>query len=159
MDFGGRYLFAAKRADVWAALNDVGVLRAVIPGCQSIRWTSERTLDLAIKVNLGVVHPVFSGELELSNVLPAERYRLGGRGKGPLGLAQGAADIVLEDKEGGTLLSFMAAGRADGAIMRLGKALIGRSAQKVIDGFFESIGRQMGAHVTALSPPEPPRNL
>ena len=22
MDFGGRYLFGAKRADVWAALND-----------------------------------------------------------------------------------------------------------------------------------------
>jgi carbon monoxide dehydrogenase subunit G len=156
MDFGGRYLFSAQRAAVWAALNDVRVLKAVIPGCESIRWTGERTLDLTLRVSLGFVHPVFAGELELSNVLPAERYRLGGRGKGALGLAQGAADIALEDADGGTVLSFVAAGRADGGIMRLGRALIGRSAQRVIDGFFESVGREMGVAVTALAPPETP---
>lgn len=150
MDFGGRYLFGATRAAVWTALNDTQVLKAVIPGCETIRWTGERTLELRIKVSLGFVHPVFTGELELSNVLPAERYTLAGRGKGPLGLAQGAADITLADAEDGTILSFIAAGKADGGIMRLGRALIGRSAQKVIDGFFESIGRQMGATVSPL---------
>ncbi len=36
-----------------------------------------------------------------------------------------------------TILAFAAVGKADGGIMRLGKALIGNSAQKVIDGFFE----------------------
>jgi carbon monoxide dehydrogenase subunit G len=152
MDFGGCYLFSATRPAVWAALNDTRVLKAVIPGCRSIAWSGERSLDLTIKVSLGFVHPVFAGELELSNVLPAERYTLSGRGKGALGLAQGAADIVLADADGGTLLSFMAKGRADGGIMRLGRVLIGRSAQKVIDGFFESIGREMGAPVTALPP-------
>ena len=152
MDFGGRYLFSATRAAVWAALNDTSVLKAVIPGCESIAWTSERTLEVTIKVRLGFVHPVFGGELELSNVLPAERYTLSGRGRGALGMAQGAADIELEAVDGGTLLSFSAAGRADGGIMRLGKALIGRSAQKVIDGFFESIGRQMGVEVAPLPP-------
>jgi carbon monoxide dehydrogenase subunit G len=75
------------------------------------------------------------------------------------GLAQGAARIRLEDdRAGGTLLSFAADGRADGGIMRLGRALIGKSAQRVIDGFFESIGREMGAIVTALPPQAaPPR--
>jgi uncharacterized protein len=34
--------------------------------------------------------------------------------------------------------------------MRLGRAIVGNSAQKVIDGFFESIGTQMGVAVTAL---------
>jgi len=151
MNFGGRYVFAADRHAVWQALNDVRVLRAVIPGCEDIHWTSATTLDLKIKVSLGFVHPVFSGELLLSNVLPAERYTLSGRGKGSLGLAQGAAEIHLADAAGGTLLSFRADGKADGGVMRIGKALIGRSAQKVIDGFFESIGREMGAAVTAAA--------
>ena len=31
VDFGGRYLFGAKRAEVWAALNDPDVLKACIP--------------------------------------------------------------------------------------------------------------------------------
>lgn len=154
MEFGGRYLFHAPRAAVWEALNDTGVLQAVIPGCERIAWVGADALDLSIKVNLGLVHPVFAGDLALSNVVPARSYTLSGRGRGGvLGLAQGAADIRLEDAPEGTLLSFAADGKADGGIMRLGKALIGKSAQRVIDGFFESIGREMGAVVTALPPP------
>ncbi len=152
MDFGGRYLFGAKRAEVWAALNDTKVLRAVIPGCEKIDWTSESTLDLSIRVSLGFVHPTFAGELVLSNVRPAESYMLSGRGKGGLlGMAQASADISLADtSEGTTILTFGAIGKADGGIMRLGKAIVGNSAQKVIDGFFEAIGREMPAIVTAL---------
>lgn len=151
MDFGGRYRFEATRDAVWAALNDTAVLRAVIPGCETIAWTTPTALELRIKVNFGIVHPRFTGELTLSDVRPAERYTLSGRGKGGLlGLAHGSADIALADLPGGTLLSFAAIGKADQTIMRLGSALIGNSAQKIIDGFFESIGREMGVAVTAL---------
>ena len=140
MDFGGRYLFGAKRAEVWAALNDASVLGAVIPGCQRIEWTS----------------PTFAGELELSNVEPAVSYTLAGRGKGGmLGMAQASADISLADDPGGTILSFAAAGKADGGIMRLGKSLIGNSAQRLIDGFFEAIGREMAVTVTPLARTSP----
>jgi uncharacterized protein len=152
VDFGGRYLFGAKRAEVWAALNDTKVLGAVIPGCQAINWTSPSTLDLTIRVSLGFVHPTFAGMLELSNMRPAESYTLAGRGKGGmLGMAQAAADIALADDPGGTVLTFTAAGKADGGIMRLGRSLIGNSAQKLIDGFFEAIGREMGVSVTPLA--------
>jgi carbon monoxide dehydrogenase subunit G len=152
VDFGGRYLFGAKRAEVWAALNDTTVLQAVIPGCQTIEWTSESTLDLTIKVSLGFVHPTFAGVLTLSNIRPAESYTLSGQGRGGLlGMAHASADISLVDTpEGATILTFEAIGKADGGIMRLGKAIIGNSAQKVIDGFFESIGREMPAIVTPL---------
>lgn len=151
MDFGGRYLFAAPRTAVWAALNDIAVLRAVIPGCEEIAWTGDTTLDLRIRVSLGIIHPVFGGTLELSNIRPAESYTLSGRGKGGLlGLAHGAADITLADAADGTVLVFTAAGHADKGIMRLGSALVGNSAQKVIDGFFSAIGEQMQANVTPL---------
>ena len=151
MDFGGRYRIAAPRSAVWAALNDTAMLKATIPGCHRIEWAGEAALDLEIKVNLGVAHPVFKGELELSDIVPAERYTLSGRGKGGLlGLAEGSADIVLADAGAETLLVFTAKGGASGQIMRLGKAIIGNSAQKVIDGFFERFGDAMGAEVTAL---------
>ncbi|HTM76285.1 MAG TPA: SRPBCC domain-containing protein [Devosia sp.] len=151
MQFGGRYHVAAPRHTVWAALNDTAVLKAAIPGCHSIEWADATALDLEIKVNLGVVHPVFKGGLTLSNIVPAERYTLAGRGKGGLlGLAEGAADIVLRDIGAETELVFVATGGASGQIMRLGKAIIGNSAQKVIDGFFERFGVAMGAVVTPL---------
>jgi carbon monoxide dehydrogenase subunit G len=150
MEFGGRYLFDAKRGEVWSALNDAAILKAVIPGCERIEWVGADALELAIRVNFGLLHPVFAGDLRLSNVIPAESYTLAGKGRGGmLGLAQGAADISLADAAGGTLLTFLAHGRADGGVMRLGKALLGNSAQKVIDGFFASIGNQMGVSVAA----------
>lgn len=150
MDFGGRYLFAAPRDRVWAALNDAALLKSVIPGCETLDWTGPSSLDLVLKVHLGLIHPTFSGELSLSNIAPAERYTLSGKGRGVAALAHGAADIALSDVTGGTELAFTAVGKADGTIMKLGKAVIGNSAQKVIDGFFSAIGERMGVNVTAL---------
>ena len=151
MNFGGRYAIAASRDAVWVALNDTDVLKAAIPGCHRIDWSGEAALALEIKVNLGVVHPVFKGELTLFDIVPAQRYTLLGKGKGGLlGLAEGAADIVLSDLGPDTLLVFTARGGASGQIMRMGKAIIGNSAQKVIDGFFERFGDAMGAAVTPL---------
>jgi len=154
MDFGGRYLLAAPRAKVWAALNDTEVLKTTVPGCRRLDWTGPNTLEMELQVNLGIVKPVFTGDLTLSGISPAERYTLAGKGRGGLlGLAEGSADISLSDAGGGTELLFTAHGGASGKIMNLGKALIGNSAQKVIDGFFERFAAAMGTQVTVLRPP------
>ena len=143
MEFGGKYLFLAPRDRVWAALNDTAVLKAAIPGCSRLDWTGATTLECEIKVNLGVMSPTFTGDLELRNVDPAVRYTLAGK-------AEAAADISLTDAPGGTELLFVANGGADGGIMKFGKAVIGNSAQKIIDGFFERIGEAMSVTVTPL---------
>ncbi len=154
MEFGGRYRITADRMAVWAALNDPQMLKAAIPGCSFIDWSGTDSLDLEITVNLGVIKPVFRGGLTLSNVVPAQSYTLAGKGKGGLlGLAEGAADITLEDGgPGQTLLQFSAQGGASGQVMKLGKAVIGNSAQKVIDGFFERFAEAMGVGIVALDP-------
>ena len=153
MDFGGKYLFDAARAEVWAALNDTSMLKAAIPGCTSIAWVSATALEAEIAVNLGVARPVFTGDLELSDVAPAERYTLSGKGRGGLlGHAHGAADIVLADHPDGTLLTFTARGGASGRIMKLGRSIVGNSAQKVIDGFFIRFADAMGVSVSPLEP-------
>lgn len=155
MEFGGRYRVSAPRLAVWEALNDTAVLKACIPGCKRIDWVSETGLEAEIGVNLGIAKPVFTGDLRLSNVIPAQSYTLSGQGRGGLlGMAQASADIRLDDLGAETLLVFSATGGASGQIMKLGKALIGNSAQKVIDGFFERFGAAMGADVTPLGQEE-----
>jgi carbon monoxide dehydrogenase subunit G len=155
MEFGGRYKMAAPRTRIWDALNDPDTLRAAIPGCSKIAWSGPETLDLEIKVNLGVMHPTFKGELALSNIVPAQSYTLSGRGKGGLlGLAEGSADVILADDGADTILTFIADGGASGQIMKLGKALIGNSAQRIIDGFFERFGAAAGIAVEPLPPQE-----
>ena len=151
MDFGGRYRVGSPRQEVWHALNNTEVLKACIPGAQRLDWVGEGALELEIKVNLGLVKPVFKGDLLLSGVVPAERYTLSGKGKGGvLGLAQGSADIILTDDGEDTELNFIARGAASPRIMQFGSALIGDRAQKIIDGFFERFGEAMGVAVTPL---------
>ncbi|WP_158541543.1 CoxG family protein [Pelagibacterium lacus] len=151
MEFGGRYRVEAGREAVWQALNDADVLKACIPGCKRIEWVAEGGLEIEVAVNLGIVHPTFTGDLTLSDVEPAQRYRLTGRGRGGLlGKAQAFADITLSDCDAATLLVFDATGGASGQLVKLGKAVIGNSAQKIIDGFFERFGAAMGADVTPL---------
>ena len=36
MEFAGRYHVPAPPEDVWAAINDPEILKACIPGCQSM---------------------------------------------------------------------------------------------------------------------------
>jgi carbon monoxide dehydrogenase subunit G len=108
---------------------------------------------MELKVSLGIMNPTFNGDLQLRDIVPAERYTLSGRGRGGiLGMAQGAANIVLGDDGEGTVLAFTATGGADNAIMKLGRTLLGKSAQRVIDHFFERFGDTFGAKVTPLPP-------
>jgi len=153
MDFGGRYLFAAPREAVWTALNDAEMLRAAIPGCDRLVWVSDTGLEAAISIDFGVVRPRFIGDLTLTNVVPAQSYTLSGRGRGGLlGLAGGAADITLVDHPGGCVLDFSANGTASRTILRLGRPIIGASAQRVIDRFFERFGDAMRTEVIPLEP-------
>lgn len=156
MQFGGRYIVGAGRLAVWTALNDAAILGAAIPGCRRIDWVGPQSLVAEIAVDLGIAHPVLKGELTLSGVVPAERYTLTGRGRGGIfGRAEAGADVVLADHGAGTLLVFTAAGGASGRLLSLGRKLLGRSAQGVIDGFFVRFGEAMGAEVTPLPPDEP----
>jgi uncharacterized protein len=151
MQFGGRYLFEAPRPRVWEALNDAEILKVAIPGCTRIDWVSDSALEAEMKINLGVATPRFTGDLTLSDIDPAVRYTLNGKGRGGLlGLAHGAADISLFDRAADTELVFAATGGASGRILSLGKALIGSSAQRIIDGFFERIAAAMDVNVTPL---------
>jgi uncharacterized protein len=153
MQFGGRYFFSAPRTAVWAALNDTEKLKAAIPGCRRLVWTGRDRLELELEAHLGLIKPVFTGDLVLSDIVPAERYTLSGRGRGGmLGMAHGSAQIVLSDAGDGTEMGFTAIGGGDNAIMTLGKSLIGKSAQKIIDHFFEGFGETFGATVTPLPP-------
>jgi len=129
MRFGGRYRFAASRLRIWAALNDTKILKKTIPGCTCIDWVSENALELVVSVDFGVFRQSFAGDLVLSDVVPAERYTLSGRGRGGLlGFAHGAAVVVLSDSGKGCVLAFTATGAASNAILRLGQALIGHAA-------------------------------
>ena len=48
MDMSGEERIAAPREAVWAALNDPEVLKACIPGCQSLTMKSPTELEATV---------------------------------------------------------------------------------------------------------------
>ena len=138
MEMSGERMIAASPADVWAALNDPEVLKASIPGCEEMEKISPTEFTAVVAQKVGPVRARFTGEVELSDIVEGQSYRITGRGKGgAAGGATGGAAVVLEPADGGTLLKYEAEAKVTGKIAQLGGRLISGFAKKMADQFFD----------------------
>lgn len=139
MDMQGEHRIAAPREAVWAALNDDDVLRACIPGCESLERTSDNELHAVVVQKIGPVKARFEGEVELANINAPESYTIQGEGKGGVaGFAKGGADVTLTEDNGETLLSYTVHAMVGGKIAQLGSRLIDSTAKKLAGKFFDN---------------------
>lgn len=147
----------AGRAAVWAALNDPDVLRACIPGCQSLDQTSDTSFEAVVKQKIGPVSATFKGVVELKDLNPPEGYRIEGEGKGgAAGFAKGGAEVRLDEMPGGTRLGYAADAKVGGKIAQLGARLVDGVAKKLADKFFADFKAHVEAnHPAPEMPPEP----
>jgi carbon monoxide dehydrogenase subunit G len=137
MQMQGERSIDASRADVWAALNDPGVLKACIPGCESLEKTSHTIFEATVLQKVGPVKARFKGSVELSDIVETEGYTITGEGKGgAAGFAKGGATVRLADNGAGTLLTYRAEAKVGGKIAQLGSRLIDGFARKMADDFF-----------------------
>jgi carbon monoxide dehydrogenase subunit G len=144
MKLEGSQHIAADRETVWAALNDPEVLKACIPGCQSLEKTSDTEFAATVKQKVGPVSATFQGNVTLENLNPPESYRISGEGKGgAAGFAKGGADVALKSVDGGTELTYDAEAKVGGKIAQLGARLIHGFASKMAAQFFETFKAQV----------------
>ena len=144
MEMSGERNINAPRSQVWEALNDPEVLKACIPGCQEIDKTSDTSFTAKVVQKVGPVKATFTGEVELSDIVPGESYTISGKGKGgAAGGASGGAQVTLADQDGGTLLTYTAEAKVTGKIAQLGGRLIDGFAKKMADQFFTTFQEQV----------------
>jgi uncharacterized protein len=137
MDMTGQYRIAAPRERVWIALNDPKVLKACIPGCESISKTSDTEMDAVATVALGPVKAKFRGKVTLSELKKPESYTLSGEGQGgAAGFAKGEAKVKLTPEGDGTILDYAVKASIGGKLAQLGQRLIDGAAKKMADEFF-----------------------
>jgi len=144
MDMSGEERIAAPRDAVWAALNDPEVLKACIPGCQSLTLTSPTELAATVKLKIGPVSASFNGAVTLSNLNPPESYTISGEGKGGIaGFAKGGADVRLIEDGDGTILAYDVKAEVGGKIAQLGSRLIDSTSKKLAAQFFADFGAKL----------------
>src|SRR5580704_2562597 len=122
MTMTGEVTLPADRPRVWALLNDPEVLKASIPGCQSLEKTSDTSFAAIVKIKIGPVGASFKGKVQLSDIDPPNGYTIGGEGEGGIaGFANGGAKVQLSDAPGGgTLLKYDVQANVGGKIAQLG---------------------------------------
>ena len=146
MKMSGTRQLPAPQADVWAALNDVEVLKRCIPGCQSLEKVADDQLKATVGLKIGPINAKFNGEVTLSDMNPPNSYRISGSGKGgAAGSASGGADVKLEAKDGGTELSYDVDAKVAGKIAQLGARLIDATAASLANKFFDNLAAEFGS--------------
>jgi len=145
MDMSGSQRIAAPREKVWAALNDVEVLRQCIPGCESIEKVSDTEMTAKVTLRVGPVKASFAGKVALSDLDPPNGYTISGEGSGGMaGFAKGGAAVMLETDGDATLLRYTARAEIGGKLAQLGGRLIDATAAKLAGEFFERFSDLVG---------------
>ncbi len=147
MDMNGSQRIEASREVVYAALNDVEVLRQCIPGCDSIEKVSDTELNAKVTLKIGPVKASFTGKVTLSDLDPPNGYTITGEGSGGMaGFAKGGADVKLEQDGEVTILHYTVKAQIGGKLAQLGGRLIDATAKKLSGDFFEKFGGIVGKH-------------
>jgi uncharacterized protein len=134
----------APQAVVWAKLNDPAVLKACIPGCQSLERTSENELEAVAKVKIGPVSATFKGKVLLSDIDPPNGYTISGEGAGGIaGFAKGGAKVRLSPSADGTRMTYEVEAQVGGKIAQLGARLVDGVAKRLADQFFASFAEEV----------------
>jgi carbon monoxide dehydrogenase subunit G len=128
---------AAAPAKVWAALLDPEVLKACIPGCESMTGSPADGFEATVVQKVGPVTARFTGLVTLTDIVEGRSCTISGEGKGgPAGFAKGGAKVSLAPSGQGTRLTYAAEAKVGGKIAQLGSRLIDSFARKMADDFF-----------------------
>ena len=145
MEIKGEYRIAASREKVFAALNDVAILQACIPGCESLEKTSDTEMKAKVRMRIGPVSASFTGKVTLSDLDPPNGYKISGEGQGgAAGFAKGGAVVTLREDGADTLLSYNVDAQVGGKIAQVGARLIDGTARKLADEFFSKFTTMVG---------------
>ncbi len=146
MDMKGEERISAPREVVWEALNDPDVLKACIPGCQTLEKTSDTSFSATVQAKVGPVKAKFAGDVSLTDIDQPKGYKISGEGKGgAAGFAKGGAVVSLAEDGDETVLSYEVDANVGGKLAQIGSRLIDSTAKKMAGEFFSKFNEEVMA--------------
>ena len=141
MNLSGEQRIVAFRQRVWEALNDPEVLRASIPGCQSLEKGADDRFTATVEVKVGPIGARFKGAVSLIDLNPPNGYTLIFEGNGGIaGSVKGSAKVRLSEDAGSTIISYVVEALVGGRMAQLGGPIIDATATQLAGKFFSRFG-------------------
>ena len=140
MEISGSSILPISRHEVWHSLYDEKIIKGAIKGCTDLEWTSDCELTGKIKTKFGPVKAAFDIDLQVSEPVEFESYKMTGTTKvGPIGYVSGLVKFRLEDAENESCEIFYDAELSmGGKVAQIGSRLMHSAANKMIDDFFKA---------------------
>jgi carbon monoxide dehydrogenase subunit G len=126
------------------------MLKACIPGCESVTLTGPDQYEVLMAARIGPVAAKFKGKLTQSDVVEPVSYKISFDGQGGVaGFGKGSADVRLTAVPEGTQLDYDVSAQVGGKIAQIGSRLVDAAAAKIADEFFASFETKLGAIAAA----------
>ena len=146
MEMSGEQLVPAPQQATWNALNDPEILKACVPGCESIEPLADNEYQVLMVARVGPVSAKFKGKLTLSDIKPPNSYAIAFEGQGgPAGFAKGSAKVSLATQGLITKLSYDVKASVGGKLAQIGSRLVDAAAKKVADDFFRNFNEKVAS--------------
>ncbi|AWK73775.1 carbon monoxide dehydrogenase [Rhodococcus oxybenzonivorans] len=139
MRIAGTALLTAPPEAVYDNLQDGRVLAATIPGVQSLEQLSDNHYKLSITAGVASIKGTYDGEVILSQQNRPESFVMTASGAGAPGTVKADVTVRLEERDGGTLLSYDADAVVGGMVGGVGQRMITGVAKKMAGVFFKGI--------------------
>jgi uncharacterized protein len=156
MELTESYTLPVPQQRTWEALNDTAILRASIPGCESIVADGENAFALSMAASVGPVKARFKGRMLLTDINAPQTYTIVFEGQGGVaGFGKGNARVTLE--LGGaeaTRLTYTASAEVGGKLAQIGSRLVDGAARKLAGEFFKRFTALVTAETGADAPAE-----
>jgi uncharacterized protein len=151
MELTETHTLPVSQQRTWDALNDTEILRACIPGCESIDPDGENAYLVALSAAVGPVKARFKGRMQLTDIDAPNAYNIVFEGQGgAAGFAKGNARVTLEaDGDAATKLSYTANAQVGGKLAQIGSRLVDGAARKIASEFFKRFGAQVAGENTS----------
>jgi carbon monoxide dehydrogenase subunit G len=144
MDMQGSRTLAVTQQQAWDALNDPEVLKACIPGCDSIEATGDNRYALVNAISIGPVSAKFKGNLQLADIDAPRSYSIQFEGNGGVaGSGKGNAKVTLTPGDAGCELAYEVNLTVSGKIAQVGQRLIPGVAKAMAESFFTRFDEEM----------------
>ncbi|MGF6769529.1 carbon monoxide dehydrogenase subunit G [Paraburkholderia sp. GAS199] len=145
MELSETHTLPVSQQRAWEALNDTSILRACIPGCESIEPDGENAYAVAMSAAVGPVKARFKGRMLLTDIDAPRTYTIVFEGQGgAAGFGKGNARVTLEpENDDATRLTYVATAQVGGKLAQIGSRLVDGAARKIAGEFFKRFGEQL----------------
>ena len=152
MQLSGDYTLSASPQEVYAAMLDPEVLKACLPGCESLTEVGPDEYDAVMTIGIGMIKGRYGGHVKISDKVEPTNFTMSVEGKGPQGQIGGEGKITLSPTaEGGTYLTWEGDANVRGVLARIGGRVIQPAAKTIVGKFFAELNDRLAAQSTTTA--------